>query len=50
MYHIPLGLQCIYGHSDEESENRDGEEGSEIQEEGREWRLPNFLYADDLIL
>ena len=30
MHHIPLALQCIYGRSDEGSENGDGEEGSEI--------------------
>ena len=27
MYHVPLALQCIYGRSDEGSENGDGEEG-----------------------
>ena len=27
----------------------DGEEGREILEEGREWRLPGLLYADDLV-
>ena len=42
MYHVPLALQCIYGRSDE-GENGDGEEG-------REWRLPGLLYADDLVL
>ena len=29
--------------TDEGGENRDGEEG-------REWRLPGHLYADDLVL
>ena len=24
--------------------------GVRFQEEGREWRLPGFLYADDLVL
>ena len=43
VYHVPLGLQCIYGRSDEGGENEDGEEG-------RELRLPGFLYADDLVL
>ena len=28
MYHVPLGLQCIYGHSDEGDENWYGAEGS----------------------
>ena len=32
-----------YGRSDEGGENGDGEEG-------REWRLPGLLYADDLVL
>ena len=43
MYHVPLALQCIYGYSGEGDENGDGEEG-------REWRLPGLLYADDLVL
>ena len=42
MYHIPLTFQCIYVCSDG-GENRD-------KEEGREWRLPGLLYADDLVL
>ena len=42
MYHVPLALQCIYGHSDEGGENGDGEEE-------RERRLPGLLYADDLV-
>ena len=40
MYHVPLGFQCIYGCSDEGSDRG----------EGREWRLPGLLYADDLVL
>ena len=43
MYGVPLALQCIYGRSDEGGDNGDGEEG-------REWRLSDFLYADDLVL
>ena len=27
-----------------------GRRGVIFQEEGREWRLPGFLYADDLVL
>ena len=38
----PLG-SSMYGRSDEVGKNGDGEEG-------REWRLPGFLYADDLVL
>ena len=34
---------CIWMHNDERSENGDGKEG-------REWRLPGLLYADDLVL
>ena len=33
----------MYGCSDERGENGNGKEG-------REWRLPGFLYADDLVL
>ena len=39
MYNVPLTFQCIYGCSNEKSENGDGEE------EG-EWKLP----VDDLVL
>ena len=35
MYHVPLAFQCIYGCSDARSENKDGEEGSEISEGGK---------------
>ena len=27
-----------------------GRSGVRFQEEGREWRLPGLLYADDLVL
>ena len=30
MYHVPLAVQCIYGYSDEGSEEGDGKEGSEL--------------------
>ena len=49
MYHVPLALQFIYG-CIEKGKNRDGEEKLRFQEEGREWRLPGLLYADDLAL
>ena len=38
-----MAFQCIYGSSDEGGEDRDGKER-------REWKLPGFLYADDLVL
>ena len=49
MYLICLALQCIYGWSDEV---RMGikRRGVTFQEEGREWRLPGLLHADDLAL
>ena len=37
-----MAFQCIYGCNDG-SEDGDGKEG-------REWRLPGLLYADDLFL
>ena len=43
MHHVPLTFQCIYVGSDERGENGDGKEE-------REWRLPVFLYADDIVL
>ena len=30
LYNVPLAVQCIYGWSDEGSEDGDGKEGSEI--------------------
>ena len=43
MYHVSLGFQSTYGWNDEGSEYGVGKEG-------REWRLPRFLYANDLVL
>ena len=43
MYHVSLAFQCIYGCGDKSGETGDGEEG-------KEWRLPGILYADDLVL
>ena len=43
LYHVSLAFQCVYGRSDERSENGDGEEG-------REWVLPALVCADDLVL
>ena len=47
MYHVLFAFQCIYGCSDEGSEDGNGKEGSEIP---GEWRLPGLLFADDLAL
>ena len=44
MYHVPLAFPCIYECIDKKDVTNGGEE------EGREWRLPRLLYADDLIL
>ena len=50
MYHFPLAVQCIYEWSDEGGEDGDGRRGASFLEDGREWRLPGLLYADDLVL
>ena len=34
--HVPLDLQCIYGYTDERSENEDGEGGNEVSGGGGE--------------
>ena len=39
VYHVPLALQFIYGHSDEGDENGDGEEGSEISGGGKKVQI-----------
>ena len=41
LHHVPLAIQCIYECSDGD-EDGDGKEG-------REWRLPGLLYANDLV-
>ena len=43
MYHVPLAVKCIYGCSNEGSNNRDGKDG-------RELGLPVLLYVDNLVL
>ena len=43
MQRVPLAFQCICGYIDERGEKGGGEEG-------REWRLPDLLNADDLDL
>ena len=40
---LKVNFRCIYGYSDEGGEDGNGKEG-------REWRLPSLLYANDLIL
>ena len=53
MYHVPLAVQCKYRCSDEGGEDGEGRKESEILigwENGREWRLPGLLYANDLVL
>ena len=41
--HVSLAFQCLYARSDEGGEDGDGKEG-------RDWRLPGLLYADDLVV
>ena len=43
MHHVPLAFQCTYEWSDEGGEDGD-------RNKGRECRLPDLLYADDLVL
>ena len=43
MYHVPLAVRCIYGCSNEGGKNGD-------VKGGRELRLSELLYADNLIL
>ena len=45
MYHVSLAVQCIciYGCSNEGTEDGDGKDG-------REWRLLGLMYGDDLVL
>ena len=45
-----MALQCVCICSEERSEDRDEEDGSETLKKGREWRLPGLLYEDDIIL
>ena len=40
---VPLALQCVYGCSDKRNENGD-------EEEGKDLRFPELLYAVDLVL
>ena len=46
VYRVSLAVQCIYGWNEE----GDVKEGVNFLEDGREWRLPGLLYADDLVL
>ena len=48
---MPLVVQCIYGWNDEGGENGDGKGGGvSFLEDGKEWRLPGPLYADNLVI
>ena len=49
MIHVSLAVQYIYGWSDE-GKDGDGRKGVSFLEDGRKWRMPGFLYADDLVL
>ena len=48
VYHVPSAFQCVYGCSDERVDSRDGEDGKKNY--GGEWRLPDFVCADDVVL
>ena len=51
MYHVPSAVQCIYMDG-AMKEVKMGMEwrGVSFMEDGREWRFPCFLYADDFVL
>ena len=49
LYHIPLAFQYMYGLSEERSENKDGEDGSEISRGGERIEITLLLYADDFV-
>ena len=52
MYHVPLAVQCnVYmdGVMNEVKIGM-GRKGVSFLEDGREWRLPGLLHADDLVL
>ena len=50
MYNVPLGLQYIYGRSNEGGENGDGEEGSEISGGGKSGDCLASCMQIDLVL
>ena len=50
MYHVSLAVQCIYECSDKAAKMEMGRRRVRFLEDRREWRLPGFLYADDLVL
>ena len=47
---MTLALQCIYERNDDGGENRMKRRGVRFLEDGREWRLPELLYKEDLVL
>ena len=51
MYHVTLAFQRIYMDAlMKKVKIGMGRRGVRFQEEGKEWRFPGLLYADDLIL
>ena len=50
MYHVLLALQRIYMDEVMEVEIGMGRREVRFLEDGKEWRLPGLLYADDLVL
>ena len=48
MYHASLAIQSIYGLSDEGVKRGIRRRGVSFLENGREWRLPDLLHANDL--
>ena len=49
MYHVPLAVH-VYMDGVMEVKMGMGRRGVKFLENGREWRLPGLLYADDLVL
>ena len=51
MYHVPLAVQYTYVDAlMKEVKMGMGRRGMRFLEDGREWRLPGLLYADDSVL
>ena len=49
MYHVPLALQYMDGVMKEVNMGM-GRRGVSFLKDGREWKSPDILYADDLVL
>ena len=50
LHHVPLVLYYVFGCNDERGEMRKGRMRGRFLENGREWRLPNLLHANNLVL